>query len=138
MAKNEYLKQVIDGVKFRYKIKTQKEIVERLGYTSPTNLSDMLNGKTEVSEIYSERFRDVFSVNPEFLMTGQGPIWIDESYSARQSGDNNTQVIGDGNHINNPTTLDKAIDEIAAQRKLVEKSQEQIDRLLSIIEQMNK
>ena len=52
-------------------------------------------------------------------------------------GDNNTQVIGNGNHINNPTTLDKAIDEIAAQRMVVQKSQEQIDRLLSIIENMN-
>ena len=36
-----------------------------------------------------------------------------------------------------PTTLDKALDEIAAQRRMMEKSQEQIDRLLSIIERMN-
>ena len=54
------------------------------------------------------------------------------------TGDHNTQVAGNNNHVNSPATLDKAIDEIAAQRKLVEKSQEQIDRLLSIIENMNK
>lgn len=35
------------------------------------------------------------------------------------------------------STIDKALDEIAEQRKLVSKSQEQIDRLLSIIENMN-
>lgn len=35
-----------------------------------------------------------------------------------------------------PTTVDKALDEIAAQRHMLEKSQEQIDRLLSIIEGM--
>ena len=35
------------------------------------------------------------------------------------------------------STIDKALDEIAEQRKLVAKSQEQIDRLLSIIENMN-
>ena len=52
------------------------------------------------------------------------------------NGDHNTQVAGNY-QTNNPETLDKAIDEIAAQRKLVEKSQEQIDRLLSIIENMN-
>lgn len=96
----------------------------------------MLSGKSIVSEEFSERLRDSFSVNPEFLMTGKGPIWIDESLTTNQKGDNNTQVIGYGNHINNPTTLDKAIDEIAAQRKLIEKSQEQIDRLLGIIEKL--
>lgn len=37
----------------------------------------------------------------------------------------------------NMSTIDKALDEIAEQRKLVSKSQEQIDRLLSIIENMN-
>ena len=38
--------------------------------------------------------------------------------------------------VNSSPTLDKAIDEIAEQRKLVAKSQEQIDRLLAIIEKM--
>lgn len=38
---------------------------------------------------------------------------------------------------NPPATLDKALDEIAAHRKLVEKSQEQINRLLGIIEKMS-
>jgi transcriptional regulator with XRE-family HTH domain len=84
-------------------------------------------------------------VNKTWLIFGEGEMFGGEQESPSEiphdrdplGGDNNTQVIGNGNHINNPTTLDKAIDEIAAQRMVVQKSQEQIDRLLSIIENMN-
>lgn len=84
-------------------------------------------------------------VNKTWLVFGDGEMFGGDPESASEvphdreslGGENNTQVIGNGNHVNNPTTLDKAIDEIAAQRKVVQKSQEQIDRLLSIIENMN-
>ena len=49
------------------------------------------------------------------------------------NGDNNTQIAG-----SNTSSLDKAMDEIAEQRKLVVKAQEQIDRLMSIIEHLTK
>ena len=42
MAKNENLKKVIDGIKFRYQLRTQQQISEALGYTSKTYLSDLL------------------------------------------------------------------------------------------------
>ena len=61
---------------------------------------------------------------------------IKSGISQNANGDNNTQVAGNGNNVNSSPTLDKAIDEIAEQRKLVAKSQEQIDRLLAIIEKM--
>lgn len=84
-------------------------------------------------------------VNRSWLIFGEGEMFVNPETAPSEiqhdrdqlGGDNNTQVIGNGNHVNNPTTLDKAIDEIAAQRKVVQKSQEQIDRLLSIIENMN-
>ena len=55
-------------------------------------------------------------------------------------GDNNTQIAGNGNHINNAATLDKAIDEISAMRKLLEtaiqNNKEQADKFFSIIERI--
>ena len=54
------------------------------------------------------------------------------------TGDHNTQVAGHGNNINSSEDLSKALDEIAEHRKLLAKSQEQIDRLLAIIEKMSK
>lgn len=142
MAKNERLKEIISGIKFRYKIKTQKEIIERMGYTSVTNLSDMLNGNTPISDIFSDKLKEVFKVNPDFLKTGEGSIWIDESVSMNNNnnGNNSAQITGNSNHINSSTTLDKALDEISAMRKLLERAiqnnKEQADRFFAIIERM--
>lgn len=72
-------------------------------------------------------------LNTGWLMTGEGEML---KSGISQDGENNTQVIGDGNHVNAPNTLDKALDEIAAQRRLVEKSQEQIDRLIGVLEKL--
>lgn len=38
MAKNENLRQVVDGIKFRYQVRTQKQICDALGYSSSTYL----------------------------------------------------------------------------------------------------
>ena len=69
-------------------------------------------------------------------MTGEGEM-IKGSTSQSANGDHNTQIAGNGNSVNGIASIDKALDEIAAQRQVVQKSQEQIDRLLSIIENMN-
>ena len=147
MAKNEHLKEAISGIKFRYKIKPQKEIVEKMGYTSVTNLSDMLNGNTPISDIFSEKLKEVFNVNPDFIRTGEGNIWIDESVSNsnNSNGNNSAQITGNDNqinHINNSTTLEKAFDEISEMRKLLEKAiqnnKEQADRFFAIIERMQR
>ena len=66
------------------------------------------------------------------------------SPSQQINGDHNSatanNVSGDGNHVGNVSTdnqiISKALDEIAAQRRLTEKAHEQIDRLLDIIEKM--
>ena len=76
-------------------------------------------------------------LNPGWLMTGEGEM-LKNSTTQTSSGDNSPNISGNGNHVNNAATIDKALDEIAEQRKLVSKSQEQIDRLLGIIEQMTK
>ena len=72
-------------------------------------------------------------LNTGWLMTGEGEML--KSGVSIENGDGSTQVIGDGNNVNTPSALDKALDEIAAQRRLVEKSQEQIDRLITLYEQ---
>lgn len=62
-----------------------------------------------------------------------------ESISQVQSGSNNTQINGDNSgNTNSDAHTQSLIDEIAEHRRLLEisleKSQKQIDRLLSIIE----
>ena len=76
-------------------------------------------------------------LNRDWLLYGEGEM-IKGATSQSANGDHNTQVAGNNNQVNgNHASIDKALDEIAAQRQVVQKSQEQIDRLLSIIENMN-
>lgn len=144
---NERLRKVIDGIKFRYNIKSQKVICDELGGFSQTYLSDLLGGKYNITEDFSEKLREKFDVNPNYIHNGIEPIWIDGTKNITQIG-NGTQVSGSNNHVTIPMTIDKALDEIAEQRKLVAKSQEQvtkaqelvtksqeqIDRLISLLE----
>lgn len=74
-------------------------------------------------------------LNTGWLMTGEGPM-LKEAITQQATGDNNTQIAGNGNHLDMSPALKLAIEEISEQRKLVAKSQEQIDRLLAIIEKM--
>ena len=115
-----------------------KAFSEKLGYERPQIIYDIQKGKTKrISEDLAIKITSVFPIiRKSWLLADEGEM-IYAPINQEINGDHNTQVAGNNNQVNNPATLDKAIDEIAAQRKLVEKSQEQIDRLLSIIENMN-
>jgi hypothetical protein len=77
-------------------------------------------------------------LNTGWLMTGEGEML--KSSVSIDNGDGSTQIIGDGNHVGTPSTLDKALDEIAAQRKLIQEqiriNKEQTDKFLAIIEKL--
>lgn len=78
-------------------------------------------------------------LNISWLMTGEGEM-LKGSVSQNANGDNNTQIAGNGNNVNNASTLDKALGEISAMRSLLEKAiqnnKEQADRFFTIIERM--
>lgn len=116
-----------------------KAFSEKLGYERPQIIYDIQKGKTKrISEDLAIKITSVFPIiRKSWLLADEGEM-IYAPINQEINGDHNTQVAGNNNQINNPATLDKAIDEIAAQRKIVEKFQEQIDRLLSIIENMDK
>lgn len=87
---------------------------------------DVLN---RISKIYPE-------LNTDWLLTGEGEM-LNPSISQSVTGNHNTAVAGNGNQVNTSTL----IEELAAQRRLTEKvqmqldkSQEQIDRLLTLLE----
>ena len=71
-------------------------------------------------------------LNRSWLLTGEGSMLIGDI-----SGDSN--AIGHGASVSNSNDskiVEKLIDEISEQRKLVSESQRQVDRLLSIVEKM--
>lgn len=89
-------------------------------------------------------------INREWLTVGDGEM-LKDNVTQISHGDNSPNISGNGNNVNAASTIDKALAEIAEQRKLVakaqdqvsvameqvSKSQQQIDRLLSILETTN-
>ena len=73
------------------------------------------------------------TLTAERLLTGEGEMLRDIHTDEKMGEDSR---IADAGHDTLPSTLDKAIDEISEQRKIIMKSQEQIDRLIAVIERM--
>lgn len=111
---------------------TQDVIAKQLGVTQQY-VSGLLTGRNKFGKKQANRFSQLYGINPVFLLTGEGEMLKGQT----AIGDHNTQVAGNSNSVNCSGPLDKALDEIAAQRRLVAKSQEQIDRLLGIVEKLS-
>lgn len=77
MAINQKLKKVIDGIKFRYNIKSQEEIASILG-CGKTYISDLLGDKTKITEKFTEKLSSCFNVNPNFLLSDSEFVFLDE------------------------------------------------------------
>lgn len=152
MADNKRIKLLINWLISQGIISSQQELGEKFGITSKSYLSQLVNGRA-----YSEGFINKLSefdgrINREWLETGEGSMIISEGGSQTFHGDingGNNKFSGRDMTINPPCTLgfdiDKVFNEISAQRKLTEeaqaqtrKAQEQMDRLLTIIENLNR
>ena len=108
---------------------SRRKFQERIGVSNSyiQNISESIGA--DVMNRISIQFPEL---NTSWLLTGEGSMLKNKSASS------NTAEGRNGNNVNISLTLDKAIDEIAEQRKLVAKSQEQMDRLIAIIENMQK
>lgn len=70
-------------------------------------------------------------LNPEWLLTGRGEMInpISGITQSQNGGNHNSQTVTLA-----PTDVSRFMDEISAQRRMTEKAQEQIDRLLTLLE----
>ena len=79
-------------------------------------------GKSDLGKKAIEKILSFYQdINRIWLITGEGEM-------LNQEGENNMYP------IQNSNVIEKFIDEISAQRRVTEKAQEQIDRLIKIIE----
>jgi hypothetical protein len=131
MALKERINQFID-----YKKISRSEFERRCGLS---------NGYTRniKENLGSQKANDILNAYPEinrvWLLTGEGQMLISSAPSINQEvcGNNNKTIAGgNGNSIGGGAEFSAALAEIAAQRRLTEKAQEQFDRLLSILEKM--
>lgn len=110
---------------------SQKEIAEAMG-VSPAYINSIFTGKRNLGKNNAEKLQEKFGLSASWLLTGEGSMLIGDI-----SGDSN--AIGHGASVSNSNDskiVEKLLDEISEQRKLVSESQRQVDRLLSIVEKM--
>ena len=105
----------------------------------PQNMYDIKRGKTKgVSKELADKILEVFpQYSRTWLLTGEGEMLKDPPPIDEQTAIVNYQA-GNGNHFESNPTVNRFLDELAAQRELYKqqliKSQEQMDRLITIIE----
>ena len=116
-------------------IHTQKDVAMKMNASRP-NVSAAFSGDNKyLTDNFIERFNSAFGnvFELRWLLTGEGEMLRDIHTDEKMGADSR---IADAGHDTLPSTLDKAIDEISEQRKIIMKSQEQIDRLIAVIERM--
>lgn len=142
MEKMDRLAKLFEWLRYKKIVSTKKEFAEKIG-VDKTNLSSAFSGVEKY--LTDSLFNKIADNFPEFdrnwLLTGEGGM-LKPTVSQSAVGDNNTQVAGNGNNVHVAATA--LMEELSAQRKLTEKAQEQvtkaqeqIDRLISIIEKIN-
>lgn len=120
------------------------ELAKSIG-AKPQNMYDIRSGK--VRSVSAQLADKILSVYPKYsrtwIITGDGNMYKD-SNSIENAATLNHQV-GNGNQFNSSHTVERFLDELAAQRELtreaqkqLDKSQQQIDKLISIIETIKK
>lgn len=80
LTKLQVLRLVIKEVRYFYDIETNREMMKRLGYEKPTTyLSDVLSGKSAVSDNICDRFKEKFLVNKEVFEGLSCEVFLPES-----------------------------------------------------------
>lgn len=114
MAKNEELTKLLRLIKCKSEL-NQTEIAAKIG-VSKQYLSDVVSGRYDFTDELRRKLYEQFTyIDNEGNITGNG----------------NVQVGGNAHNVNAGQTIDKLV-------ALLEKKDEQIDRLLGIIENLNR
>ena len=138
MSANEKIAMILLHLNINAKV-----FSERLGYPRPQIIYDIQKGKTKkISEDLAIKITSVFpEISKSWILADEGEM-LKPAIVQEITGDNNTSIAGNSNHVNNSKTLDKALDEISEMRKLlaeaIRNNKEQADRFFSIIEKVCK
>lgn len=71
-----HLKDVIKAIKFKFSL-NQSEIADKIGVRS-TYLSDMINERVPLSELFTTKLERNFGINADFLKSGMGPVFLEK------------------------------------------------------------
>jgi transcriptional regulator with XRE-family HTH domain len=79
MAEIQRIKKVIDWLIFEGKVKSRRDLAEKMGYTE-SSMSQILNEKVSLSDKFIKKLSIMDnSINPTWLLSGEGNMLISES-----------------------------------------------------------
>ena len=160
MTKSERFGKAVNYLRMQGMVAKNEDVAIKMG-ADPSNVSRSVKGTGGYpSDSFLRRFNTAFDniFNSKWLLNGEGDMF-NKDINISQTIDTNTGVITNNiggedssrsttNTTNNTTNnyaecekantssklLGMAIEEISEQRKLVSKAQEQIDRLITLLE----
>lgn len=136
MEREKRVRKAINWLIYKGAAENERELAERLGYTK-SSFSQIVNGKVPMSDKFVNKLCSLDeNLNSVWILTGEGEMFTGNCLNGEMTVNDNHITTDNDNQGNGGTdsALSKAIDEIGEQRKLVAKAQEQIDRLISLLE----
>ena len=128
----ERLRTIINYLVFQGIIKNDTDLADKIGYKK-TSLSSILNGSVPAKKFVERLCRFHKNLNKVWILTGEGSMLNSDGFQSNNT--NSTNVNGTLENspitVNNDKTLEKALDALR-------ESQGQINRLITIIENMQK
>lgn len=115
----------------------KSEFGQSIGASASYVTSMRDTGRTSIGNDKIARIREKYpDLNIEWLLPGSGKMLNDTGISQSVSGNDNIALAGHNMTVETDKLLEKAFDEIRAQREMTQKAQEQVDRLLTILEKV--
>jgi lipopolysaccharide biosynthesis regulator YciM len=133
MVDNKRFIEMVTYLRQNKYVRNQQDFTERINSDKST-VSQIMNNRIAIP---NNMFGNVVSAFPfiskDWLLYGEGEMLRSTYTQNIDEGQNFTQT-GNVTVNNSDAALLKAIDEISEQRKMVQKAQEQIDRLIALLE----
>lgn len=111
---------------FKNKGLSQTDVANMLG-TSPQYISAIFSGRKNVGKKQAVKFEEIFGLSALWLLTGKGDMLSTPIHAEEGS----VQVMGNASNVNAGKTIDSLVE-------LLKRKDEQIDRLIRLLEENNK
>lgn len=117
---------------FKEKGLTQMKVAEMTG-AQQSYVAALLNGGKQFGKKQAQKWGDIFGLSPNWLLTGTGEMFCNPS-SVIQQNKNGNNINGHSVKVEQKNDVEKLIDTIKECHELLRKKDEQIDRLLTLLE----
>lgn len=111
---------------FKNKGLSQTDVANMMG-TSPQYISAIFSGRKNVGKKQAVKFEELFGLSALWLLTGKGDMLSTPIHAEEGS----VQVMGNASNVNAGKTIDSLVE-------LLKRKDEQIDRLIRLLEENNK